>query len=79
MDCKIYRVCPFAANCFVMVEAQFCAYHQQNAPQDEPKDVSQGFQDSQQQQQQQQEYKDGQQEYLYDVIKEQESWIDFSI
>jgi hypothetical protein len=30
VNCKIYQTCPFARNCSVIQEAEFCGYHQQN-------------------------------------------------
>lgn len=32
MNCKIHRSCPHARNCSIVKEAEFCAYHQQYAP-----------------------------------------------
>jgi hypothetical protein len=35
MNCRIYQTCPYAANCSIVMEAEFCAHHQQNASEDE--------------------------------------------
>ena len=32
MDCKIYHICPYARHCSIVKDAEFCAYHQQHAP-----------------------------------------------
>jgi hypothetical protein len=31
MDCKIYESCPYARNCSIIKEAEFCGYHHQHA------------------------------------------------
>ena len=36
MNCRIYQTCPYAANCSIVMEAEFCGYHQHNAPEEDP-------------------------------------------
>jgi hypothetical protein len=39
MDCRIYQTCPYASNCSIVMDAEFCAHHQQNAPEEEQRSM----------------------------------------